>query len=110
MKKTFSLQHPRHAPPRVVEGVKHEVRKYLKRERRKALPEDADYWAFDCRVGQDGPSRVVHANEIASAIDAAAEQGWPSVYIEILARPARREPGATRADDAVPPNATDDDT
>ncbi len=91
MKKVFPLEHPRHAPPRVLDGIKHEVRKYLKRERRKRLPDDADYWAFDCQVGKDGPERVVQVAELVPAIDAASEQGWNTVYIEILAKPAQAE-------------------
>ncbi|WP_338049214.1 DUF6172 family protein, partial [Photobacterium sanctipauli] len=38
MKKTFALTHPKKAVPRVVEAVKYEVKKYLRRERNKALP------------------------------------------------------------------------
>ena len=41
MKKTFELTHPKIKPARKVESVKHEVKKYLKRERNKTLPEDA---------------------------------------------------------------------
>lgn len=93
VKKTFPLEDPRHAPPRVLEGIKHEVRKYLKRERRKRLPEDADFWAFDCQVGPDAPGKVVEVTALIDAIDAASAQGWPSVYIEILARPATRPAG-----------------
>ncbi|MEM6990648.1 MAG: DUF6172 family protein [Myxococcota bacterium] len=89
MRKTFPLEHPSHAPPRVLEGIKHEVRKYLKRERRKRLPEDADFWAFDCQVGMDGPSKVVQVTDLIGAIDEASAQGWATVYIEILARPAQ---------------------
>jgi hypothetical protein len=43
MKKTFSMTDPRHKAPRVVAAIKSDVRKYLKRERRKALPEDAGH-------------------------------------------------------------------
>lgn len=99
MKKTYSFEDPRHAPARVVARIKHEVRKYLKRERRKALPDDADYWAFDCQVGQDGPSRALHANEIPAAIDAAVADGWSQIYVEILARAARGQRDAKRPDE-----------
>jgi hypothetical protein len=99
VKKTFSFEAPRHAPARVVERIKHEVRKYLKRERRKALPDDAEYWAFDCHVGQDGPSRALHANEIPAAIDAAVADGWSTIYVEIHARAAQGKQDAKHADD-----------
>jgi len=91
MKKTFPLTAPRHAPPRVVAAIKNDVRKYLKRERRKELPEDAGSWAFDCRVGRDAASaESAHAAALIAAIDAAAEKDWPEIYIEISARPVQR--------------------
>ena len=91
MKKTFSMTDPRHKAPRVVAAIKSDVRKYLKRERRKALPEDAGHWAFGCRAGKnEQEAKAVHSAEIARVIDAAAEQGWPEIYIEILARPGSR--------------------
>lgn len=91
MKKIFPLVSPTHASERVVEQVKHEVRKYIKRERRKALPEDADFWAFDCKVGQnESDPKPQHIEEVIPAIDAAAREGCSAVYVEILARPANR--------------------
>lgn len=93
MRKTHELTHPRHAPERAVELVKHTIRKYLKRERRKELPEDADFWDFDCRIGLDeDAAESVHVNDLIKAIDPFAEQGAKAVYIEILARPAKRPP------------------
>jgi len=90
MRKTFPLADPPHKPPQVVAAIKNTVRKYLKRERRKELPEGVDFWDFDCQVGQEGPTKVVHVAEIVGAIDAAAENGWPTIYIEILAKPGKR--------------------
>jgi hypothetical protein len=90
MRKTFPLEAPPHKPPQVVAAIKNEVRKYLKRERRKALPEGMDFWDFDCQVGQEGPTKVVHVAEVIAAIDAAADNGWATVYIEILAKPRKR--------------------
>mgnify|MGYP000645644891 CR=1 FL=1 len=51
MKKTFELTHPKVKYPRLVDGVKNDVRKYVKRERRKDLPEGVDFWDFDCKFG-----------------------------------------------------------
>jgi hypothetical protein len=91
MKKSFPLQSETHRPARVIEGIKAEIRKYLKRERRKPLPEEVDFWDFDCRAGKDEPSAVtIHVSEITKPVDAAAENGWDSVYIEILAKPVKR--------------------
>ena len=91
MKKTFPFQDPPHKPPRVIERIKAEVRKYLRRENRKALPEEADFWDFDCRSGRDASSaEKLHVSELTAAIDDASKQGWEAVYIEILARPGHR--------------------
>lgn len=91
MKKTFPLESPPHKPPRVVEGIKNEIRKYLKRERRKPLPEDVDFWDFDCRVGPGSESaKPVHVAELVQAVDIAAKESWTAIYIEILAKPGHR--------------------
>ena len=91
MKKTFKLTHPKIKVPRLVEAIKHEVRKYLRRERRKNLPEDVDYWAFDCRCGFDeASSEVIHVSDIDKSIDQAESKQLESFYLEILAKPAHR--------------------
>lgn len=91
MKKTFPLEDPKHAAPRVVAGIKSDVRKYLKRERRKKLPEDVDFWDFDCRIGADeANAKTAHVEELVPGIDAAAKEGLGAVYIEILAKPGYR--------------------
>jgi hypothetical protein len=49
MKKTFNFSHPKKQRPRVVEAIKYELKKYIKRERNKKRPEEVDFWDFDCR-------------------------------------------------------------
>lgn len=49
MKKTFALTNPRIQYARQIEGAKSDVRKYLKREREKKLPDGVDFWDFDCK-------------------------------------------------------------
>ena len=93
MKKTFSLTSPKHQPARVVEQIKSDIRKYLKRERKKPLPEDVDFWDFNCKIGLgDATPETKHVEEIIPSIDQAATHGSESVYIEILATPGRRNP------------------
>lgn len=91
MRKTFPLTDPRHEPPRVIAAIKNDVRKYLKRERGKKLPEGADFWDFDCKVGKAEPGTATHVGDLTKAIDAVAEQGGTQVYIEILAKAAKRK-------------------
>ena len=95
MRKLFPLEVPKHKPPQALAAIKNEVRKYLKREKRKALPEGADYWDFDCKVGpaRDQPE-VAKVSELIAAIDRASIEGWETIYIEILAKPGHRTPKA----------------
>ncbi|MEM5495834.1 DUF6172 family protein [Paraglaciecola mesophila] len=88
MKKTFVLSHPKIKLPRLVEAIKFEVKKYLRRERKKSLPEGADYWDFDCRFGADKDSaQVIHLGSINQHIDEAEKNELASFYLEILAKP-----------------------
>jgi hypothetical protein len=91
MKKNFPLHHPRKADARVLDAIKHEVRKYVQRERRKPLPEDCDTWQFSCRVGP-APEQAenVALPEISAALDRVAAAGPDQVFIELRATPARR--------------------
>jgi hypothetical protein len=91
MKKDFPLKVPGKADPRVVEGVKNEVRKYVKRERRKTLPEGFDLWNFRCKVGPDRDHAAdCELGNLSPAIDTIANAGSPQIYIEILAEPGKR--------------------
>lgn len=91
MKKTFKLTHEKIKPARQVEAVKFEIRKYIRRERNKKLPENIDYWDFDCRFGDDtATAKTIHLSEINKAIDAQVAQQKHSFYLEILAKPGVR--------------------
>nr|BDT27466.1 DUF6172 family protein [Bacteriovorax sp. HI3] len=88
MKKEFKLTDPKKAPARQVDYVKHEINKYLARERRKTPKEGADYWDFDCKLGKDKDSAVViQVSEINKAIDKVVSDNAESFYIEVLAKP-----------------------
>lgn len=91
MKKTFPLVSERHQPARLADLIRGEIRKYLKRERNKKLAEEFDYWDFDCRTGASSEAAVpCHEKEIGRNIDAAVATGDSSIYIEILAKAAKR--------------------
>ena len=87
MKKTFTLAHPKKKPARVVDAIKSEVKTYIKRERNKPLPQDCNYWAFDCKFGNtEDEARDVHQNAIGKMIDAVVAAGHDSFYVEVIAR------------------------
>ncbi len=103
MKKTFPLKDPAKDDQRVVEAVKHDVRKYAKRERRKPLPEGFDRWELQCRVGPE-PAQAGSRpfKEVAAAIDAVAAAGGAAVYVEILAVAAKWPAGLPKTEDGEP--------
>lgn len=91
MKKTITLTHPKLKLDRLVDSIKHDIKKYLKRERNKTLPEDADYWDFDCKFGNtEAEAGAIHLSKINQYIDSAAQRELASFYIEIMVKPAQR--------------------
>lgn len=92
MKKTYALTHPKIKPARLADSIKHDLKKYLKKERNKPLPEGMDYWAFDCRFGaSEVKSEPIFNSELNKYIDAAVEQELPEIYVEIIARACQHE-------------------
>ncbi len=108
MKKTFLFKDPAKDDQRVIEAIKHDVRKYAKRERRKPLPEGFDLWELQCRVGPEAARSEGRAfKEVPAAIDAvAAAEGATAVYVEIIAVaakwPARLAPPPAASEDGGP--------
>lgn len=98
MRKIFALRPEGKHPDRVLDAVKHEIRKYMKRERRRDLPEGAHFWDFDCRFGADKDSaQTVHPAALIGALDALAKEGAEGCYVELLAQPGVRQPRAPGA-------------
>ncbi|MDD2925811.1 DUF6172 family protein [Rhodoferax sp.] len=93
MKKTFKLSIEGKNRDRVLDATKHEIRQYFKRERRKSLPEGVDFWDFDCQFGTSQADAVaVHPGNILALVDAAAKDGAPAFYLEVIAKPGVRQP------------------
>jgi predicted nuclease of predicted toxin-antitoxin system len=93
MKKAFALTHEKKATARLVDAIKSEIKKYLKRERAKTLTKDVDFWDFDCRFGADVSSaKKIHIAELNAALDQAETDKLTSCYIEIIAKPGYRTP------------------
>jgi hypothetical protein len=91
VKKTFLLNIEGKNRDRVLEATKHEIRKYVQRERRKPLPEGVDYWDFSCRFGTSAENASeVHFATLTAQIDAVATAGEAGFYLELLAKPGHR--------------------
>jgi hypothetical protein len=87
MKKNYPLQAEGKHPDRVLEAVKHDIRKYFKRERNRDVPKGVDFWDFDCKVGLSAESaEIVRVSGVIEAVDAAAKTGAVAVYVEILGK------------------------
>ena len=104
MQKIFSLTATDKAAPRVVEAVKNDVRKYVKRERRKTLPEGFSQWHFNCKAGPDRATAVAcPVADLGAAIDAVVSAGSEVVYIEVMAQAGHRTVGDAPPATGVPP-------
>jgi len=91
MKKTYTLSHPKLNLARLIEAAKHDAKKYMKREQKKALPTGDDFWDFDCKYGATEPeAKVIHVSEINKCMDEAEKLQLPSFYLEIMARSVQR--------------------
>ena len=92
MKKTFKLQIENKKTERVVESIKNEIRKYIKREQRKVLPKDKNFWFFDCKfaIGDEEPKEIPLSHVIKS-IDLAATSNSETFYLEIIAKAELRK-------------------
>jgi hypothetical protein len=101
MKKTIALTHPKIKTARLVESIKHDIKKYLGRERRKTLPAGTDYWTFDCKFGASQDAAVVvFTSEINTKIDEVVEQELTEFYVEILVRAAAHKPKTDTAEES----------
>ena len=86
MRKTFKLTHPKIKTPRLVEAAKSEVRKYVKRERRRPLPAGVDYWDFDCKFGATAEDAAeIHLAEMTKYIDQAEADEVEAFFVEVVA-------------------------
>ena len=113
MRKIFQLHVEGKNNDRVLDAVKHEIRKYIKRERRRDLPEGADFWDFDCRFGRNKEvAEAAHLSALTGLINEVAAEGGPQFYVEILAKPGKRVPrpaGEQQEGDVADDLSRDDD-
>ena len=88
MKKIFSFTDEKKHEDRVLEAIKNDIRKYIKREKKKKLADaKMTYWDFDCRVGESEPTaQKVEFEALIKAVDNIKEAGSSVCYVEILAK------------------------
>jgi hypothetical protein len=109
VKKTYRLEIEGKHPDRLLEASKHDIRKYTKRERGKALPAGADTWGFDSKLGVDEASaKPVAYDGLFRAIDALVAAGNTQFYVEVLSKPAKRSPRPAAEPAVAPENDFED--
>lgn len=104
MRKTYRLNIEGKNRDRLLEASKHDIRKYIKRERGKALPAGADFWDFDSKSGIDEANAVtVPFAELIRSIDTLVSAGNDQFFVEVLRKPGKRtpKPVAAPSDDSV---------
>lgn len=92
MKKIFPLTHPKIKPARLAESAKSEVKKYIRKQRKKELPKGVDFWDFDCKFGPSAEkAKAIHVADVGKNIDAAEENQLEAFYIEIVPKQGHRQ-------------------
>lgn len=100
MKKTYQLNIEGKNRDRLLDAAKHDIRKYLKRERAKALPKGVDYWDFDCKSGaSDAAASEVPVADLIKSIDEIVKDGAPQFYVEVVAKGGVKVPRARNEGD-----------
>ena len=92
MKKRFELTSPNKEPQRVLEAVKNEIRKYIKREKRKPLPQDMDIWNIACKFSKEEEElQEILFKDITTCLDEASALNTKSINIELISNAVKRE-------------------
>ena len=88
MKKVFKIQQEKLNENRAVDAIKNELRKYIKRERKKDLPNKKTmYWDFDCKFGKSAEFALdCDFDHIIMELSNVVLAGWEECYIEIIAK------------------------
>ena len=93
MNKTYKLIEEKRDKDRVVEAIKHEVRKYIKREKNKPLPTGVDFWKLECKISRDSNELAfVEFQNLINTIDILVSEEAEVLNIEILSFEGIRKP------------------
>ena len=112
MRKTYPLRPEGKHPDRVLDAVKHDIRKYVKRQRRVPLPEGVDFWDFDCRLGVSKElAEPLHFAALIAQLDELAKTGADVAYVELLVKAgvrSRKDGAPATAGQPAPADGDDD--
>jgi len=102
MNKSYKLIEEKRDKDRVVESIKHEIRKYIKREKNKPLPEDVDFWKLECKISKDSDKLAfVEFQNLIRTIDILVLEEAEILNIEILSFEGIKKPKEIVAQDEL---------
>ena len=85
MRKTYLLTIEGKNRDRLLDAAKHDIRKYVKRERSRPLPPEVDFFDFDCKLGvSEGTASKLHFAALMSSIDALVKDDADQIYVEVV--------------------------
>ena len=85
MRKTYSLTIEGKNRDRLLDAAKHDIRKYVKRERSRPLPPGVDFFDFECKLGaNEGEAAALHFATLMGAIDTLVKNGADRFYVEVV--------------------------
>ncbi len=91
MRKTYLLNIEGKNRDRLLDAAKHDIRKYVKRERSRPLPAGVDFWDFDCKFGtSEAEAAAVHFATLMGSVDGVASEGGDQFYVEVVTRHGHR--------------------
>jgi Family of unknown function (DUF6172) len=102
VRKTYLLNVEGKNRDRLLDAAKHDIRKYVKRERSRPLPPGVDFFDFDCKLGaSEGAAEALHFATLMPAIDALLNDGADQFYVEVVTKHGHRSarPMAAAAND-----------
>jgi hypothetical protein len=106
VRKTYLLNIEGKNRDRLLEASKHDIRKYVKRERSRPLPEGVDFWDFDCKFGHsEATAAVVHFATLMGLVDTTAQEGSEQFYVEVVTKHGYR---TARSAGAEPQGGSED--
>ena len=102
MKKVFQIDVSNKTRERQIDSIKNEIRKYIKREKSKKLPEGFNACFFDCKFGQTKEdAKVINFVDVIKSVDLAQSENYESFYIEIIARAIFKEKKNSHEDEIL---------
>jgi Family of unknown function (DUF6172) len=85
VRKTYLLNVEGKNRDRLLDAAKHDIRKYVKRERSRPLPTGVDFFDFDCKLGaSESAAASLHFATLMSGIDALVKEGADQFYVEVV--------------------------